>query len=193
MEHNLSETLHNSLPITVLLFLSSVKINGQIITASDTVSQPVFPRPSPAYVSNGVTLWVITQILLSPTNTLWLLCSPSDLCFSASFSQHISGAPWGMPHLPLNKAAPWSTVLTLGMQWPPEHIWCPTIFSVPYGLLLIPWHLSLGTAPNHWALLVPSCVVVCGKIMENQYLSLCYSMLCVCNLSCLHHEVLQPF
>lgn len=106
MGHNLSESLHDSPPITVLVSLSPVKINGLIITASDTVSQPVFPWASPACVSNGVTLRVITQTLLSPTNAPLPLCSPTDLHFSARFSPHISGSPWGMPHLPLGKSAP---------------------------------------------------------------------------------------
>ena len=38
VEHNLSESLHNLLPITVLLSLSLVEINGLIIIAPDTLS-----------------------------------------------------------------------------------------------------------------------------------------------------------
>lgn len=56
VEHNLSESLHNSLPITVLLSLSPVKINGLIITAPDTFSSLVLPWALPGGVSNGVTL-----------------------------------------------------------------------------------------------------------------------------------------
>lgn len=44
VEHNLSESLHDSPPITMLLSLSPVKINGLIITASDTVCSLHFPR-----------------------------------------------------------------------------------------------------------------------------------------------------
>ena len=38
IEHNLSESLYNLLPITVLLSLSVVEINGLIIIAPDTLS-----------------------------------------------------------------------------------------------------------------------------------------------------------
>lgn len=56
VEHNLSESLHNSLPITVLLSLSPGKINGLIITAPDTFSSLALPWALPGGVSNGVTL-----------------------------------------------------------------------------------------------------------------------------------------
>lgn len=74
---------------------------------------------------------------------------PTDLRLSVKFLPCISGAPWGTPHLPLNKSAPWGTVSDVGMQHPPGHIWCPTVFAGLYGLFsLIPSPISLNTTPS---------------------------------------------
>ena len=146
MGHNLSESLHDFPPNYCASVPVTVKINGLIITASDIVLSPAFPWASPACVSNGVTLRVITQILLSPTNAPSPLCSLTDLCFSIGFSPRILVSPWGTPHLPLDKSALW----ILSMFW---------AHSVPLGtsdviLFLLGFGSSSAiiTAPNSWDL-----------------------------------------
>lgn len=162
----------------MLLSLSPVKINGLIITASDTVLQPAFPWASPACVPNGVTLWAITQIVLSPTNAPLSLCSPTDLHFSVRFSPSISGSPWGMPLLPLDKSAPripslfWACRVPLGAS-------DVTLFLLGLMVFLCYHHVffrALALIPG--TLLVPE---LCGGLWQDSidWTPLCYSVLCV--------------